>query len=145
MPSSETIARRSLDLGKIIKGQWLFHPQPPLAGSPAFLHTIGTCRSNFLHYLAALFFPLDPASLGMESLFHDGPKRQRKQVSKLSKQAKQAASLRRTVIEASHCSEPTALRQLNINVGGGLSGQNRPNVGRTRKNRALSVTCAIDL
>jgi hypothetical protein len=47
-----------------------------------------------------------------------------------SKQAKQVASLRRTVIEASHHSEPTGQRRLDNSVG--LSGQNRLNVGRTR-------------
>jgi hypothetical protein len=40
-----------------------------------------------------------------------------------SKQAKQVASLRRTVIEASHFSEPTGQRRLDNSVG--LSGQNR--------------------
>jgi hypothetical protein len=60
---------------------------------------------------------LDPTvhHWGRKVYVYDGPKRQ-------SKQAKQA-SVRRTVIEASHFSEPAGPRQLDINLG--LSGQNR--------------------
>lgn len=127
----------NLDLSKIIKSQWPVPPTlPPLAGSPAFLHTNGTYRSNLLHLPAALIFPLGSYIIGGGKFIIMTGRN-----GKASKQSKPGEP-GRFVAPNRHRGKPLlgTYRPTSTDINVGLSGQNRLNAGRTRDALSLLVT-----